>query len=320
MKNFIRTIFLLIIFSCVFSSSVLAEMTTVYEQVNPVKLSVSLDKDNIKLAKPFYYLIDIDSSINEDVKIAVPNAKKNKTVSFISAEAFHDKEDSSKRKYKAVFQATTFKDATIPPLNITINGQTSTVPGHQIDVKSNFEKAQSPTEILDILPIEKYFILKPSYFYVPLAVLLGFAVFIALIVYLVRKLPKFFPKKEVLSIDDVDPYLHATEQLGKLRPNQLDTIDDFQLYYLKLSTIIRMFLEQDQRIPALESTTQEIISVMADKNFTSKEINMVKSILTRSDLVKFAEYFPSQEEAQESLDESYKLLDYFQHHHNETNM
>jgi hypothetical protein len=59
--------------------------------------------------------------------------------------------------------------------------------------------------------------------------------------------------------------------------------------------IIRTYLEARYGIPALENTTEEILSALRSKWLTSSNNKLLMEILTLADLVKFARAEPSSE-------------------------
>ena len=81
--------------------------------------------------------------------------------------------------------------------------------------------------------------------------------------------------------------------------NQLD----YKLYYSKLTEIVKGYFEEEVKVDALESTTNELIEKLellkdAGQLDISKEtLNNFKSVLATADLVKFAKSNPGSETA-----------------------
>ena len=69
-------------------------------------------------------------------------------------------------------------------------------------------------------------------------------------------------------------------------------------YYVELTDILRNYIERELNIPALESTTDELIETMTDFNLASslnipeETIKKLNKLLKDADLVKFAKFKP----------------------------
>ncbi len=72
-----------------------------------------------------------------------------------------------------------------------------------------------------------------------------------------------------------------------------------------ISKIARKYLSQKYQIPALESTTEKIISDLSDFELDQTMLNNIQEILTVSDLAKFA----GSEGNRNELDRTYTLLE-----------
>jgi len=75
--------------------------------------------------------------------------------------------------------------------------------------------------------------------------------------------------------------------------------------FAKLSKIIRKYLSQKYQIPALESTTEEVISNLSEFELDQTVINNIQEILKVSDLAKFAGSDGNRNE----LDRTYTLIE-----------
>ena len=91
----------------------------------------------------------------------------------------------------------------------------------------------------------------------------------------------------------------AMLRLKELDEKQLLQQHKIKVYYSELTDIIRTYIEKDIHIPALESTTNELIETMVDFNTSSKlgiskeTIQQLKIVLQSADLVKFAKSKPT---------------------------
>ena len=100
----------------------------------------------------------------------------------------------------------------------------------------------------------------------------------------------------------VAPIKEALQRLKELDEKQLLQQNKIKIYYSELTDIVRTYIEKDINIPALESTTNELIETITDFNESSKlgiskeTIQQLKEVLQSADLVKFAKSKPIIEE------------------------
>ena len=107
----------------------------------------------------------------------------------------------------------------------------------------------------------------------------------------------FFRKKPVQFIEAPKPppvpaHELAMRKLAKLEADKLWQQGDVKPYYVALTGILREYLEGRYKVPALESTTDEIMSFMASKTLSEQNILKLKDLLQRADLAKFAKFKP----------------------------
>lgn len=100
----------------------------------------------------------------------------------------------------------------------------------------------------------------------------------------------------------IPPFDAAKKRLKELDGKELISQNKIKLYYVELTDIVRTFIERELNIPALESTTDELLETITDFNSSSK-LNIPKEtliklqkLLQEADLVKFAKSKPLQNE------------------------
>ncbi|MBL7961642.1 hypothetical protein JNL27_15520, partial [bacterium] len=103
----------------------------------------------------------------------------------------------------------------------------------------------------------------------------------------------------------------ALEALDKLKEKGLAEKGEFKQFHVEISDIIRGYIENKFRIPALESTTSELIAEFRKKRAMEENfITLLRRFLEVCDLVKFAKYKPSNEECMEVFNEAHNLVKY----------
>jgi len=100
----------------------------------------------------------------------------------------------------------------------------------------------------------------------------------------------------------------ALEKLGALKESRLWEKGEIKEYHSQLTYIIREYLENRYHIPALESTSLEIIRDLK-KNITESEmIKSVDDILNIADWVKFAKGIPEENANALALDRAIEIV------------
>ena len=116
-----------------------------------------------------------------------------------------------------------------------------------------------------------------------------------------------FRKKKEKEVEKiiVAPIQEAFTRLKELDEKQLLQQNKVKIYYSELTDIVRTYIEKDIKIPALESTTNELIETIIDFNESSslgiskETIKQLKEVLQNADLVKFAKSSPIPQEVRE---------------------
>jgi hypothetical protein len=99
-------------------------------------------------------------------------------------------------------------------------------------------------------------------------------------------------------IERIPPFEMAKQRLQELDQKKLIEQNRIKLYYVELTDIVRSFIEREMKIPALESTTDELIETITDFNESSKldipddTLKKLQRLLQEADLVKFAKMKP----------------------------
>ena len=96
----------------------------------------------------------------------------------------------------------------------------------------------------------------------------------------------------------IPPYELALLRLKELDAKELWQKNKIKQYYVELTGIVRTYIERELHIPALESTTDELIETVTDFNSSStldipeETITKLRRLLQDADLVKFAKFKP----------------------------
>ncbi len=151
---------------------------------------------------------------------------------------------------------------------------------------------EEPRKLEDFLP-----------YLIGLLVMLVLAGLALLIIRLSRKKELPPPPPVILK-----PHEIALQKLEQLRAARLWQDGKIKAFQTELTFIIREYLEQQFQIPALENTTDEIISSLRKIGFSSEWQQRFRSLFQNADLVKFAKAEPPLSIHEEGLKEAISLV------------
>jgi hypothetical protein len=120
--------------------------------------------------------------------------------------------------------------------------------------------------------------------------------------YLKRKRdPEGFSKKPL------EPaHVIAFRELDKLKGEKIWTKGEVKQYYTRLTEITRHYIERQYEIPAMESTTEEILHAFKKANPEDMLLDeILRELLELADLVKFAREDPLPVDNQTNLNNAY---------------
>lgn len=98
------------------------------------------------------------------------------------------------------------------------------------------------------------------------------------------------------------PYEEAMLQLQKLESEELWQNGELKAYYSRLTEILRVYMELELAVNALESTADEIIDRLKRMGLTDSVREPMTKMLRLSDMVKFAKEKPGPEENKNAID------------------
>ena len=270
------------------------------------KVSVATDTTNIRIGEQFLFKIVIKDTANVIFPEKLENLTKLEVVKDIKIDTF--KNSLIKKYLMTGFDSGAFY---IPTQQIFIKNRAYLSDSVLINVATiavdTSQQKPFPIKSIQTEPLV-YDDFKPYVIWVILALLL-----LGLFIYYLktRKKPEI---KEIETVDILPPYEEALEKLQELDDKLLWQNNEIKKYYSELTEIVRVFIEKELEIPALEITTFELISLLSDYN-TPKNINITKetvrklnALLQEADLVKFAKSTPLSHEIEEDRRVAEKVL------------
>ncbi len=273
-----------------------------FSQENPVSMEV--DTTNIKIGEQLQYKISVAAS--GDImfpKLNLDSLGKVEVVEMLPV-------DTLKNKFEKRYLLTSFDSGKylIPKQSVLINNKPFLIDSLLINV-TTVKVDTTKQKMFPIKSIQR----EPKTFddYKHLFWwLIPIFLIIAVILYFVfrKKVKKAAP------VVYVEPIQEALQRLKELDEKELLKQNKVKIYYSELTDIVRTYIEKDIKIPALESTTNELIETINDFNESSKlgiskeTIAELKEVLQSADLVKFAKSNPIVEEIRGHRNISERIL------------
>lgn len=284
LKRKLLAFFLLSLFSLVFTSLFAQEV------------EVKVDTMNIRIGEQFNYQI----SINDTANVIVPELQDLKGLEIVENIPM----DTIKANLIKRYVLTGFDSGAyyIPSQQIFVRGRSFLTDSLLINV-ATIAIDTTKNKMFPIKSIQGEPYTLDDFIPYLIWVLLGVIIIVGIIFYL-----KTRKKKEVIEDEEIPtlpPFEEALERLHKLDEKLLWQNNQVKQYYIELTEIVRAYIEKELKIPALESTTEDLIVTIRDFNDaktinTSREsIRKLKELLREADLVKFAKSKPLSHEIEE---------------------
>lgn len=121
------------------------------------------------------------------------------------------------------------------------------------------------------------------------------------------------PEEVVAAEPAIPPYQEAIDRLAQLQRGDLSDPEQVKPFYVELTDILRTYVGRRTHVPALESTTRELLSRLrtssSGKMLPDDILKEIDHVLTHSDLVKFADLRPILEQTREMVDETRQVIE-----------
>lgn len=197
----------------------------------------------------------------------------------------------------------------IPSLKVLINNKAFATDSLLVEV-SNVQVDTLKQKLFDIKPIVEV-PYQLSYFWQYVLIILLILGIGALIYWLIKK----YQKKKVEEVEELkSPIERATILLKTLEKKELWQKGAVKEYYSELTDIARNYIEEAIEIPAMESTTSELIlalraaSIKKKMTLSAETLENLERVLKQADLVKFAKSKPLDYEIAEDQNKIEKAI------------
>lgn len=106
-----------------------------------------------------------------------------------------------------------------------------------------------------------------------------------------------------------NPLKEFRQSIQELEQLELNSQEDFKVFYSDLGDAIRQYYESLYNLPALESTSRELLNMLRNGAIDKSLIDDTRAVLQEADMVKFAKFNPTDEQADRALKKAYNFLD-----------
>ncbi len=263
------------------------------------KVTTSIDTTKNKIGAEFKLTIKAD--VDTLSKVVFPKATTIGALEVIESYKIDTIKNGGRYELIKKYGLTQFDSGkyTVPRLPILINGKpvfTDSVKIEINDVKVDTLK-QRMYDIKTIAAAES-----ESVWWKYVLGIIGFLALIALGYWWYKKQPK---KEKTAEVIFTSPIEKATSLLQQLESKGLWQKGEIKSYYSELTYIARTYIEEEIKIPAMESTTSELIVSLRHtaKNkklkLSAATLENLEKVLKQADLVKFAKVKPLEYEIEE---------------------
>ena len=264
--------------------------TTIFAQQKQVVTSIDVTKNKIGAE----FRLTLKTSVDTTTKVIFPNAKTFGALEVIRSYKIDTIKNKDRYELVKKYGLTQFDSGkySIPSVKVLINNKPFFTDSIKVEV-SNVVVDTLKQKMYDIKPIAEVTSSK-SWIWKLLLILVLLAG-IAAFVYWWLKIRQ---KKEIEEEIFKTPIEKATSLLNTLEKKELWQKGEVKAYYSELTDIARNYIEEAIDIPAMESTTSELIegirvaSLKKKMVLTQETIENLERVLKQADLVKFAKSKP----------------------------
>jgi hypothetical protein len=264
------------------------------------KVTTSIDSTKKKIGAEFKLTLKTD--VDTLSKVKFPNAKFFGPLEVIQSYKIDTVKNGARYELIKKYGLTQFDSGkyTIPRIPVLINGKPSFSDSIKVevnDVKVDTLK-QKMYDIKDIAKVKSPL----GSWWIYLLILLAIGV-IGYFVYKYIKKRQSQPKVEAIVY--TSPIEKATSLLQQLEKKELWQKGEIKNYYSELTDIARNYIEEEIHIPAMESTTSELIEGLRKAakqqklKLSNETVENLEKVLKQADLVKFAKVKPLDFEIEE---------------------
>jgi hypothetical protein len=264
------------------------------------KVTTGIDSTKKKIGSEFK--LTLKTEVDTTAKVTFPKNKTFGRLEVLESYKIDTVKKGSRYELIKKYGLTQFDSGKylIPSIPVLINGKkvfSDSIKIEIADVKVDTLK-QKMYDIKNIIQVDKP--IGNWWIYVLILIAIGG---IGYLVYYFIKKKQAEPKPEIVIF--TSPIEKATTLLLQLETKELWQKGEIKDYYSELTDIARNYIEEEIKIPAMESTTSELIEGLRNAarqkklKLSNETVENLEKVLKQADLVKFAKSIPVQFEIEE---------------------
>ena len=255
-------------------------------------LTVSVDSTVVRIGEQINYFLQVKADTS--AQVVFPEQSSFAPFELLESSPVDTFKTSDHYLYTKKYSLIQFDsgDFYIPQQQVLINGFSKI--SELIPVRVNTIKVDTlKQKLYDIKPLEE---VQKNYEELIAQILWGIVFIIFLLgifyTYLFKK------RRKELKEMELPPFERAIEQLRALENENLNKQEEYKRYYSRLIEVVRVYLQEDAKIDALESTSDELLAKLEIRkdagtlDLDRKTLLSLREVLQNADLVKFAKSMP----------------------------
>jgi hypothetical protein len=273
-------------------------------------VNTSVDSNSVLIGKPVRLSIDFNSK--EELNVIFPVIEDSlEKLELLNMSEPDTVVANELRRIKRTYTITSFDSGSydLGPYSIVYSRDTedefNVVRTQPVKVTFSTLPVDTSQAIKDIKPpIHPGWSISEFYPYIIILVL----IIAIIIIYFYSKRRKKSQSPWIIDKPKIPAHTEAFEALNILKEEQLWQNGKVKEYHIRITEILRRYIERRYEIMALEMITDDILEEFSHVNSDSQLLQKLKDVLTLGDLAKFAKFNPLPKENENSFEYTYDFV------------
>lgn len=265
--------------------------------------------DSLRVGDTFNFVITLERNQEYDDIIFPDSAEFGTTFEIRARDQYKVSAYKDSIAYELQFFGTA--DTTLPqmPVYLVQDQDTTTLYTNPVPVRFSSTLAEGEDSFRPLKPIFDFAAVWWPYLLA--LIILAFAGYYLYQYYLQKQKEKEKAKErpEFSPEPFVNPIKEFRKAIRELENAKLENQEDFKAFYIDLGDAIRQFYESLYNLPALESTSHELLTMLKNGAVDEDLIADTRAVLQEADKVKFAKFKPTEKQADRALSKAYNFLE-----------
>jgi len=275
---------------------------------NAQDLSEYIAIDSLKVGDTFDFSITLNRSEQYDQVIFPDSADLGDAFEIRSRRQYQVSSYKDSLTYKLQFFATS--DTTLPQLPVYLIQAQDTTVLYTNPVPIQFSSVLAEEE-QEFRPLKPIFDFAAAWWPYILGLLILLAAGYLFYTYYWQQRETEDPKEQKIFTPKpfINPIKELQETIQELEQSEPSNKEDFKEFYIALGDAIRRYYENLHKVPALESTSRELLTMIQKRAIDEDLVADTRAVLQEADMVKFANFTPTTQQAQRALKKARDFLE-----------